>query len=557
MVPPPRSDFSRITVDARFRQWRTTSCERTVLVVARTTTALTRLLDVLSLMEADQRVQIVFTHDPASPAIFSAGLDEAMDSLRAPVVPWSKAIRTRFDLAIAASENDHLHQLAAPVLLLPHGLGFQKYYPGSRTVAGMNPQRLLHRGQPVLSAIALSHSDQYRQLADSCPEASSTGVVVGDPCLDRMLASGHMARRYRETLGATDRTLILLASTWGPDSLFGLHPTLPERLLAELPVDEYRVAMSLHAGVWAHGPWQVRAWLSRAREAGLVLLPAHEDWRAAVLAADLVVSDRGSLSLYAAATDTPVLLTRENSATTVPGSPMASLTAQAPHLDTRGDLRAQLDSAVHTHTPWAYAAITKQAVDNPGHCARPLRALLYELLQLTEPDRSPEFPTLPAPGPEHAGIHALFVGATMHADGSTSLERLPARPVDKDWSYPHLVAEAEHARLSEVSAASVVFLPDAPDFPAHAAEALRQWPHALLAAAARGRSCQLLIRDGTTAALTMSGGVDPRLAASLAYVRLQQVGRIPDTDTFRLGERVIDVRSVAPAHPDTGTSADD
>lgn len=45
------------------------------------------------------------------------------------IVPWEQALRTRFDLALAAGENDDLHLLEAPIILLPHVVGFQKFYP--------------------------------------------------------------------------------------------------------------------------------------------------------------------------------------------------------------------------------------------------------------------------------------------------------------------------------------------------------------------------------------------------------------------------------------------
>ncbi|HEY3712730.1 MAG TPA: hypothetical protein VGL64_25355, partial [Amycolatopsis sp.] len=105
-----------------------------MLVVARTVTTVTRLLDVLSLFEDDPRIQVVFTFDGLNPAIFSAGLPEFVHSLGTHVVPWAQAVKPGFDLAIAASENDDLAELPSPVLLIPHGIGHQKYYPRTEVV---------------------------------------------------------------------------------------------------------------------------------------------------------------------------------------------------------------------------------------------------------------------------------------------------------------------------------------------------------------------------------------------------------------------------------------
>src|SRR5205823_6082986 len=57
------------------RQWLTIGFDRVVLVVGRTVTALTRLLDIVTLIETDHRVQVVFTTDPTNAAIFRRGVE--------------------------------------------------------------------------------------------------------------------------------------------------------------------------------------------------------------------------------------------------------------------------------------------------------------------------------------------------------------------------------------------------------------------------------------------------------------------------------------------------
>ncbi|WP_241837539.1 hypothetical protein [Streptomyces sp. CB02115] len=80
-------------------------------------------------------------------------------------------------------------------------------------------------------------------------------------------------------------------------------------MTSELPSDEYRIAAVLHPNIWhGHGPGQIRAWLDRARRAGLALIDPLEDWRQALLAADVVIGDHSSVTYYAAALGTPVLL---------------------------------------------------------------------------------------------------------------------------------------------------------------------------------------------------------------------------------------------------------
>ncbi|KJK45787.1 hypothetical protein UK12_34255, partial [Saccharothrix sp. ST-888] len=95
-------------------------------------------------------------------------------------------------------------------------------------------------------------------------------------------------------------------SSWNPTALFGQAgpdddlPLLRPRLTSELPADEYRVAGVLHPSLWTgHGPGQVRLWLEPGRRGGLALIDPLEGWRQALIAADAVIGDFGSVSYYA------------------------------------------------------------------------------------------------------------------------------------------------------------------------------------------------------------------------------------------------------------------
>ncbi|GAB3504357.1 hypothetical protein [Amycolatopsis cihanbeyliensis] len=537
-------------MDERYRQWRTIDFQRTVLVVVRTVTTLTRLLDILALIESDLRIQAVYTYDPWCPAIFAAGVPEFLGELGAPVIPWEQARGTRFDLAIAASENDALHELDAPILLVPHGIGYQKYYPGGRVTSGMNPERLLRGGRVVPDTIALSHPAQREQLRAACPPAEERAVVIGDPCHDRMRVSAHRVPHYRDALGSGERRLVVLCSTWGPGSLFGTWPRLPERLLGELPADEYQVAAILHPGVWAaHGHRQVRAWLRPALDAGLALIPPERGWQATVLAADCVLSDEGSATLYAAAMDKPLLLATgvDPADTTVPGSPLADLTRKATRLEQDRDLRAQLDQAIGTHRAGAHGDIVERVVRNSGRCAEVLAGLVYRRLGLEPAQGSPTFPPVDAPVTEIATAAAHLVGGRVTEDGAVTLVRFPAVPTGSPpyWESRHLTADAERATLRQLENATIVHSAvSVSDFDTWSRHALRQWPDARMASAPLGeRGCVLRTREGRGVTLEFQhGGADPRLLASLARVRLESGHDLPTVDTLRLGERDLAVR---------------
>ncbi|MGN5379425.1 hypothetical protein ACQ4WX_25445 [Streptomyces lasalocidi] len=142
----------------------------------------------------------------------------------------------------------------------------------------------------------------------------------------------------------------MISSTWGRTSLLGSHPDLFARVLGELPCDEYRVAAIVHPNVWAaHSTWQLGVLQAAALDAGLLLMPPVHAWRAALVAADVVIGDHGSVTLYGASLGTPVLLAAFG-ADAVPGTAIHALGAVAPRLDARGDIRRR-DRGHRTRAP--------------------------------------------------------------------------------------------------------------------------------------------------------------------------------------------------------------
>ncbi|MFI5611260.1 hypothetical protein [Amycolatopsis sp. NPDC051903] len=96
-----------------------------MLGVVHNITAATRLLDVLPLFARDQRIQTVFTC-PGSSA-FTRGTEEYLAEQGIPLIPWSEATQTEFDWAVSASYGGDLHELRAPLTILPHGMGYNKF----------------------------------------------------------------------------------------------------------------------------------------------------------------------------------------------------------------------------------------------------------------------------------------------------------------------------------------------------------------------------------------------------------------------------------------------
>lgn len=397
---------------------RTFPTRRTVLVAVHSVTAGTRLADVWPLLETDRRVQLVFTRPPG--ALMAAGTDRFLERLGGFVVPWRQAVQARFDLAIAASRGQ-LERLHAPVLLLPHGVGFNKLvvrYDGSGRevpleVAGTERGGLVFHGRVIPSAIVVATERDRGILARAVPEAAGAVVVGGDPCYDRLAASLHLRGAYRRALGASDRTLVAVSSTWGAGSLLETCPDILMKLAGQLPREEYCLAAIVHPNAWSwHGPLQVRAWCAEAARRGLVLVDPEEGWRAVLAAADCLIGDHGSVTAYGAAVGLPVLLGAMPTEHLLPGSLVSRLGRIAPRLGSE-PLTSQVAHLMSTWPVREHAAVIRDGVtDAPGQSARIIRRVMYELMGLPEPDGVPCVDPVPSPrlvsfGPGGAGTRMV------------------------------------------------------------------------------------------------------------------------------------------------------
>ncbi|MGF1431086.1 hypothetical protein [Kitasatospora sp. LaBMicrA B282] len=428
-----------------------------MLAVVRTLTSATRVMDVLPLLRARDGIELYVTVNPGS--AFTAGLPGYLDSL-AGVTPlsWSEAVRRDFDLAVACTVNSSMHRLRAPLVVLPHGVGYNRLVRPTTgddvSPAGLSRQELLRRGRVVPAVIGLSHEEQLERLRRSCPRALPVARVVGDPCFDRLLASLPERDRYRRLLGAVGgRRLVLVSSTWSEHSLLGRCPDLPLRLVRELPVDEYAVAVVLHPNIWArHHPLDL---LDEAVRSGLLVLPPQHGWQAALVAADWVVGDHGSVSFYGAALDRVTLLAATGEAELDPDSPGYAFGRGAPALDATGPLEPQLRRAAEDHGTRAAPELldlTRRSLGERGRSARILRELLYSYLPgIPEPAEEALTPPYPDPEPiDLARVTAFDVVGEVTADG-VRLRRYPVGPGHRAARGCYAVTTGASLRLRQVA----------------------------------------------------------------------------------------------------------
>ncbi|MFF3093043.1 hypothetical protein [Streptomyces cyaneofuscatus] len=565
----------RVPVGTDAGRWSTFHGEKTLVVAARTVTSTVRVLECLpALLRGDGRVTVVFAHDPTS--AFNDGVLDLLHDAGCRVIPWEQVGHAEPDLILTASENIDVPEGHCPVLVLPHGVGFQKQVPDSRAsgdrLSGVVPDSLLESGRAWL---AISHPGQEEQLLSSHPKAAGRTLLVGDPCYDELLGSADRAASYRRALGVPDRhRLVVLSSTWGPTSLIGQDPGLAARVLAALPYDEFRVAAIVHPNVWSgHGSWQIRNLLAPALDAGLMLVPHIHAWRSALVAAEVVVGDHGSVTLYGAALGKPVLLGAYGSEA-VPGTAVAALEQAAPRLDVHGDVREQIVSALATQRPERFAPVAEGAFDRPGQALPRLRTALYDLLGLAEPvPAPPQERFLAEPGETGTRVTSWRVTTTAAPDAVT-VRRQPAAVSRQGEDGPggngpgedaaagrfrHLACDEREPDRRVLESASVLLrgapAPSAPEGLRWIDETLDRLPGCRLAATALAGGGYLVgLRDGRVVEAAMTGPVtDPGLPATAVYSLLRAGAPLDDTTVaLRVGARDEDVvlRLRASSSPD-------
>ncbi|MGY0497692.1 hypothetical protein ACWZHB_04250 [Nocardia sp. FBN12] len=388
----------------------------------------------------------------------------------------------------------------------------------------MSAEWLTRDGALVPTAIVLSHIEQRNRLISALPAAASNIIVAGDICFDQLSASLPLRASYRRAYGLpSHRKLVVISSTWGESSLLEKHPDLPRRIAESLPVDEFRIVLAPHPNIVAeHSSWQFGRYQAAATRAGVHVLDDVDEWKAAVLAADLVVGDHGSVPFYATAIGIAPLLATVADHTVDPGSPIAGFLAAAPALEHDGDLAQQIRTAIAAHTADRYTAITDLTTSRPDASASILRTVMYEAMGLSEPTIPAELCAVSLPTAPLSDTESHLVQVNSPRRGAADVVRYPAERLRTGTDLPrgaHLavsVVEPSHRwlRLADI----MIGLPGA-NTAGWIADTLLGLPGCRLATAP-DESGGWLLGDGSTL-LSVTGSDEVcRVFASVAQRRI-------------------------------------
>lgn len=396
---------------------------RVVLGVSRNVTSAVRLLDALEGFRGDPRIEVLFLIDGRSS--YRSGVDSFLHEAGVRVVSQQDAATRHVDLVLTASANVDPLVADAPMVVVPHGVGFHKssviMRDGVVRPSGVVPSS--SGGGRVLTVVT---SHRQRRELEALGGVHRESVVVRDDFFARLTGARESRERYRRLLGVRPgQRLVVVSSTWGDESLWRRWQQLPTRLLAELPADEFMVAAILHPNVWADlGAWQVRTWLADALDSGLLLVPAERGWHGVLAAADVLIGDHGSVTFYGAALGLPVLLGTFGAEAT-PGTTAEELGERLPWLRWDESLEVQLREALASPPSSAAVAAARSAF---GHGEdgefEDLTRVLYGCLGLM-PRGTARLRLWPPP-PERAGPAGSFQVFTNGSVDAVSLRRFPA-----------------------------------------------------------------------------------------------------------------------------------
>jgi hypothetical protein len=383
-----------------------TPATRKVLVAVHTMVYGQRLRDLFPLLESDPRIQLVLS---VAPHKFGAGAARFVRAENLVSIPWEEALRTPFDLALTAGSLG-IERVRAPVVRLPHGASHIKLArfhdpSGQRAVPGLSRDHLTWDGRVTSRAVVLAHERDRQELARWCPEALPFAEVLGDPFFDRITASLASRAAYRRALGLrTHHRLIVVNTTWRPGPTEDQPLALLARLQRERLPPEVRVAALIHPNIWEEPDgWRLDSLLAAGRGTGVGVIAPEAEWRQLLIAADLMVGDHGSVTVYGAAAGVPIALSHFSHADVNPRSPAAELARIAPVLDPDRPLADQLTELMRAPFPGLgrhrYASVVDRITSEPGRFDVNFRRLVYGLLGLDPPGCPPEPSPRPLPLP--------------------------------------------------------------------------------------------------------------------------------------------------------------
>jgi hypothetical protein len=205
----------------------------------------------------------------------------------------------------------------------------------------------------------------------------------------------------------------------------------------------------------------------------------------------------------------------------------------APPLDGRSALRPQIERAIHVHQPDLYQHLTHQTFAAPGRALQTLQTLMYNMINLDAPARTPTVRRVPAPISTRPAVSATEVISKVDLGTRTvDVQRFPVGEAavsraGHDQGDRHLAVDITETDPTLLQSADVLIRgPVSQNYPA------REWARSTLATYPGCRAtaiitpsgaCRAFPRHGPTVSLRFqtspdqTDAPDPAILASAVY----------------------------------------
>ncbi|WP_194904094.1 hypothetical protein [Catenulispora rubra] len=260
-----------------------------------------------------------------------------------------------------------------------------------------------------------------------------------------------------------------------------------------------------------------------------------------MIAADAVIGDHGSVTLYAAALGRPTALACFSWEEIAPDTPTAALTGAAAGFAAEKpvwpQVEALIEAAGHGRVPEQAEALAARAFHHQGRSLDRISTIAYRLMDLPAPARGQEATAVPLPSrPESAPTSWYFQGDISNDEVAILRWPAPWSQPAVGWGRVRLMADVgdPNSRLVRAAAVLIYRAAGGSDARADAADNNREvdlagFPAAYLrAVVSRGRMILTLRGRGTFEAITdhLPPDFDPCVIAAAAYAMVFQARRL-------------------------------
>ncbi|MCA9402380.1 MAG: CDP-glycerol glycerophosphotransferase family protein [Candidatus Omnitrophica bacterium] len=299
------------------------------------------------------------------------------------MISYRIAEYVKWDLILTAEQTLYFRR-DCPMIYTGHSLKSGKLNPAGDSMKYGAPSR--HEDGTIKYArIFCANEHEFRTVKDHFPDHAPRVRVVGNLLVDQMLTAGDQRDAILRRLGLDPRRrTLMVTSTWRGDSLAQSQGRELMDKLDDL-LKRYNIIVSFHQNNFVREYSPDLDWRAEfaARDCpGLHILRQNETSLACLPAADVLLTDHTSTSLYYLFLNRPVVYYVHPNVRYDKGALILELQKIARTVDSLANLEADIAAAETGFDPDAYARLAAKACSYAGHGWQRMEREIYDTLGL-------------------------------------------------------------------------------------------------------------------------------------------------------------------------------